>query len=136
MGLVNTVVPLEDLEVETVEWCRAHARAQPAALRMIKASLQRGRRRHRGHPAARRRSAGFLYYTTEEAQEGKRGDLEQRRPEFDWFPKRPRARGAVAASRPRRGSRCWVRGAWPRTLGAAVSPVIVGTCAVVPTRTA
>ena len=55
MGLVNTVVPLDDLEVETVAWCREMLEHSPLALRMLKASMQRGRRRPRRHPAARRR---------------------------------------------------------------------------------
>ena len=55
MGLVNTVVPLEELEEETVAWCRQMLEHSPLALRMIKASMQRGRRRPRRHPAARRR---------------------------------------------------------------------------------
>ena len=52
MGLVNTVVPLERLEEETVRWCREMLALSPFALRLLKASLQRRRRRPRRHPAA------------------------------------------------------------------------------------
>ena len=54
MGLVNTVVPLEELEEETVQWCREMLGAQPARAAHDQGVVQRGRRRPRRHPAARR----------------------------------------------------------------------------------
>jgi naphthoate synthase len=88
MGLVNKVVPLEDLEVETVEWCRRMLGHSPLSLRMLKASMNAtddglaGLQQLAG-------DATLLYYMSEEAQEGKRAYLEKRRPEFERFPKRP-----------------------------------------------
>ena len=88
MGLVNKVVPLEDLEAETVEWCRRMLGHSPLALRMLKASMNAtddglaGIQQLAG-------DATLLYYMSEEAQEGKRAYLEKRRPEFERFPKRP-----------------------------------------------
>jgi naphthoate synthase len=88
MGLVNKVVPLEELEIATVEWCRRMLAHSPLALRMLKASMNAtddglaGLQQLAG-------DATLLYYMSEEAQEGKRAYLEKRRPEFDRFPKRP-----------------------------------------------
>jgi len=88
MGLVNAVVPLEDLEVVTVEWCARMLQHSPLALRMLKASMNAtddglaGLQQLAG-------DATLLYYMSEEAQEGKRAYLEKRRPEFERFPKRP-----------------------------------------------
>jgi len=88
MGLVNTVVPLEALEEETVAWCRQMLDHSPLALRMIKASCNAvddglaGIQQLAG-------DATLLYYMGEEAQEGKRAYLEKRKPDFDQFPKRP-----------------------------------------------
>ncbi len=88
MGLVNTVVPLRDLERETVQWCREMLTHSPLALRMLKAS----------HNAADDGLAGIqqlagdatlLFYMTEEAQEGRDAYTSRRRPDFDRFPKRP-----------------------------------------------
>ena len=55
MGMVNTVVPLEDLEAETVGWCREMLALSPFALQAAEGELQRRRGRARGHPAARAR---------------------------------------------------------------------------------
>jgi naphthoate synthase len=88
MGLVNTVVPLEDLEIETVRWCRTMLEMSPLAMRMLKASLNAvddglaGIQQLAG-------DATLLYYMSEEAQEGKNAYLEKRRPDFDKYPKRP-----------------------------------------------
>jgi naphthoate synthase len=88
MGLVNTVVPLRDLERETVQWCREMLEHSPLALRMLKAS----------HNAADDGLAGIqqlagdatlLFYMTEEAQEGRDAYKDKRRPDFSQFPKRP-----------------------------------------------
>jgi naphthoate synthase len=88
MGLVNTVVPLADLEVETVQWCRDMLTMSPLALRMIKASMNAADDGLAGIQQLAG-DATLLYYMSEEAQEGKRAYLEKRRPEFDRFPKRP-----------------------------------------------
>ena len=88
MGLVNTVVPLADLEVETVAWCRKMLQHSPLALRMLKGSLNAtddglaGLQQLAG-------DATLLYYMSEEAQEGKRAYLEKRPPAFSQFPRRP-----------------------------------------------
>ena len=88
MGLINTVVPLEELEEETVGWCRRMLGHSPLALRMIKASCNAADDGLAGIQQLAG-DATLLYYMTEEAQEGKRAYLEKRRPEFDRFPHRP-----------------------------------------------
>ncbi len=88
MGLVNTVVPLEELEDTTVEWCKKMMEHSPIALRMIKVGLnaeldgQIGIQELAGN-------ATMLYYMTDEAQEGKNAFLEKRKPDWDQFPKLP-----------------------------------------------
>jgi naphthoate synthase len=88
MGLVNTVVPLEALEEETVAWCRQMLEHSPLALRMIKASCNAADDGLAGIQQLAG-DATLLYYMGEEAQEGKRAYLEKRKPDFDQFPKRP-----------------------------------------------
>ncbi len=88
MGLVNAVVPLEELEVVTVEWCARMLQHSPLALRMLKASMNAADDGLAGIQQLAG-DATLLYYMTEEAQEGKRAFLEKRRPGFDRFPKRP-----------------------------------------------
>jgi len=88
MGLVNTVVPLEDLEVETVAWCKRMLQHSALALRMLKASLNAADDGLAGIQQLAG-DATLLYYMSEEAQEGKTAYLERRRPEFERFPKRP-----------------------------------------------
>jgi naphthoate synthase len=87
-GLVNSVVPLRDLEKETVQWCREMLQMSPLALRMLKAS----------HNAADDGLAGvqqlagdatLLFYMTDEAQEGRDAYVQRRSPDFGRFPKRP-----------------------------------------------
>lgn len=88
MGLVNKVVPHDQLEDVTVEWCRKIMQHSPLALRMIKAGLnaeldgQAGLQEFAGN-------ATMLYYMTEEAQEGKHAFLEKRKPDFQKYPKMP-----------------------------------------------
>jgi naphthoate synthase len=88
MGLVNCVVPLEQLEEETLKWCREMLQNSPLALRCLKAALnadcdgQIGLLDLAGN-------ATLLYYMTEEAQEGKRAMLEKRKPNFAQFPRLP-----------------------------------------------
>ena len=88
MGLVNKVVPLEQLEVETVAWCKRMLEHSPLALRMLKASFNAADDGLAGIQQLAG-DATLLYYMSEEAQEGKQAYLERRRPEFDRFPKRP-----------------------------------------------
>jgi naphthoate synthase len=88
MGLVNKVVPLEQLEIETVAWCKRMLQHSPLALRMLKASLNAADDGLAGIQQLAG-DATLLYYMSEEAQEGKKAYLEKRRPEFDRFPKRP-----------------------------------------------
>jgi naphthoate synthase len=88
MGLVNTVVPFEQLEDETVSWAKEIMQHSPMALRMIKMGLnaeldgQAGIQELAGN-------ATLLYYLTEEAHEGKNAFLEKRKPDFKKFPKFP-----------------------------------------------
>jgi naphthoate synthase len=88
MGLVNAVVPLEDLEVETVQWCRTMLSHSPLALRMLKAAMNAADDGLAGIQQLAG-DATLLYYMTEEAQEGRDAYVEKRRPEFERFPKRP-----------------------------------------------
>jgi naphthoate synthase len=88
MGLVNKVVPLERLEIETLAWCQKMLRHSPLALRMLKASFNAADDGLAGIQQLAG-DATLLYYMSEEAQEGKQAYLEKRRPEFDRFPKRP-----------------------------------------------
>jgi len=88
MGLVNRVVPPEQLENATVEWCKLMMKRSPMALRMIKLGMnaaldgQVGLQEFAGN-------ATLLYYLTDEAQEGKQAFLEKRDPDFKKFPKFP-----------------------------------------------
>ena len=88
MGMVNTVVPYEDLEKETVQWCREILVHSPLAIRCLKAGLnadcdgQAGLQELAGN-------ATLLYYMTEEGKEGKNAFLEKRKPDFGQFPRRP-----------------------------------------------
>ena len=88
MGLVNKVVPLEQLEDECVEWAETMMERSPLALRMIKAGLnaeldgQAGIQELAG-------DATMLYYFLDEAQEGGSAFLEKRKPDFDKYPKLP-----------------------------------------------
>jgi len=87
-GLVNTVVPVDQLEAETVRWCREMLRMSPLALRLLKAGYNAGVDGLAGvqHLAG---DATLLYYMTEEAQEGRDAYVQKRDPDFTRFPKRP-----------------------------------------------
>jgi naphthoate synthase len=87
-GLVNAVVPLEQLEGETVKWCRELLAMSPLALRLLKAGYNAGIDGLAGvqHLAG---DATLLYYMSEEAQEGRDAYVEKRDPDFSRFPKRP-----------------------------------------------
>jgi naphthoate synthase len=88
MGLVNTVVPIEQLEIETVKWCQEMLQHSPLALRCLKASLnadcdgQTGLQELAGN-------ATLLYYMTEEGQEGRNAFQEKRPPNFNKFDRLP-----------------------------------------------
>ena len=88
MGLVNKVVPLENLEDEVMDWCDTIMQRSHLAIRMLKRAFnaeldgQHGLMELAG-------DATLLYYLTEEAQEGKNAFLEKRKPDFDQFPKFP-----------------------------------------------
>jgi naphthoate synthase len=88
MGLVNAVVPLRDLERETVTWCREMLRHSPLALRMLKASLNAADDGLAGIQQLAG-DATLLFYMTEEAQEGRDAYTGRREPDFARFPKRP-----------------------------------------------
>jgi naphthoate synthase len=87
-GLVNAVVPLGQLEEETVSWCRQMLTMSPLALRMLKASFNAmddglaGIQQLAG-------DATLLFYMTEEAQEGRDAYVQKRTPDFSKFPRRP-----------------------------------------------
>ena len=88
MGLVNTVVPLAQLEEETIQWCREMLRMSPIALRCLKAAMnadcdgQAGLQELAGN-------ATMLFYMSEEGQEGRNAYLEKRPPEFSRFTRHP-----------------------------------------------
>ena len=88
MGMVNCVVPYEQLEAETVKWCREMLVHSPLALRCLKSAMnadcdgQAGLQELAGN-------ATLLYYMTEEGQEGRNAYQQKRKPNFDQFPKRP-----------------------------------------------
>jgi naphthoate synthase len=88
MGLVNTVVPLAELEAETVRWCREMLRMSPFALRMMKASFHADEDGMAGIQQLAH-DANLLFYMSEEAQEGRNAYLERRAPDFSKFPRRP-----------------------------------------------
>ena len=88
MGLVNTVVPLAQLEKETIQWCREMLRMSPVALRCLKAAMnadcdgQAGLQELAGN-------ATMLFYMSEEGQEGRNAYLEKRPPDFSRFTRHP-----------------------------------------------
>jgi naphthoate synthase len=88
MGLVNKVVPYEQLEAETIQWCREILANSPIAIRFLKAGLnadcdgQAGLQQLAG-------DATMLFYMTEEGQEGRDAFVEKRKPDFSKFPRRP-----------------------------------------------
>lgn len=88
MGLVNTVVPLEELEEETLQWCRDMLALSPMALRLIKAGFNADIDGLTGIQELAGNATG-LFYQTPEGQEGRNAFLEKRPPDFRRFPPRP-----------------------------------------------
>ncbi len=88
MGLVNKVVPLADLEKETLAWCRRILELSPLALRMIKAGMNAADDGLAGIQQLAG-DATLLYYMSDEAQEGRDAYVQKRKPNFSKFPKRP-----------------------------------------------
>src|SRR5205085_513928 len=88
MGLVNTVVPLDALEEETVRWCREMLMLSPFALRLLKASFNASEDGFAGIQQLAH-DANLLFYMSEEAQEGRDAYVERRQPDFSKFPRRP-----------------------------------------------
>ncbi|HSS62607.1 MAG TPA: 1,4-dihydroxy-2-naphthoyl-CoA synthase [Candidatus Limnocylindrales bacterium] len=88
MGLVNKVVPLADLERETVAWCRRMLELSPLALRMLKAGLNAADDGLAGIQQLAG-DATLLYYMSEEGREGRDAYVQKRKPNFAKFPKRP-----------------------------------------------
>ena len=88
MGLVNTVVPLDQLEAETVKWCQEMLALSPFALRLLKASFHAAEDGLSGIQQLAH-DTNLLFYASDEAKEGREAYKEKRRPDFAQFPKRP-----------------------------------------------
>jgi naphthoate synthase len=88
MGLVNAVVPVADLERETVAWCREMLHLSPLALRLLKSSFNA---EEDGLTGLQQLShdATLLFYMSEEGQEGRNAFQQGRKPDFSKYPKRP-----------------------------------------------
>jgi naphthoate synthase len=88
MGLVNTVVPLAELERETVAWCREMTHLSPLSLRLLKSSFNA---EEDGLTGLQQLShdATLLFYMTDEGQEGRDAYKEGRPPDFSKYPRRP-----------------------------------------------
>jgi len=88
MGLVNTVVPLDRLEEETVQWCREMLALSPFALRLSKASFHAHEDGYAGIQQLAH-DANLLFYGSDEAREGREAYKQKRIPDFSKFPRRP-----------------------------------------------
>ncbi|MEA3077248.1 MAG: naphthoate synthase [Actinomycetota bacterium] len=88
MGLVNKVVPLSELEVETVQWCREMLALSPFALRLLKASFNADEDGLAGLQQLAH-DANLLFYGSDEAREGREAYKAKRKPDFSSFPRRP-----------------------------------------------
>jgi naphthoate synthase len=88
MGLVNTVVPLEELEAETVSWCREMLALSPFSLRLMKASFHAAEDGLSGIQQLAH-DTNLLFYASDEAREGREAYKAKRKPDFSQFPKRP-----------------------------------------------
>jgi naphthoate synthase len=87
MGLVNTIVPLESLEQETVKWCREMLALSPFSLRLLKASFNAAEDGLAGIQQLAH-DANLLFYGSEEAKEGREAYKQKREPDFARFPRR------------------------------------------------
>ncbi len=88
MGLINTIVPVEELEIETVKWCREMLEHSPMALRCLKSAFNAALDGQAGIQELAGNTT-LLYYMSEEAQEGKKAFVEKRKPNFKKFPRVP-----------------------------------------------
>jgi len=88
MGLVNAVVPVAELERETVSWCREMLALSPFALRLVKASFNAHEDGYAGIQQLAH-DANLLFYGNEEAAEGREAFKQKRQPDFSKFPRRP-----------------------------------------------
>jgi naphthoate synthase len=88
MGLVNTVVPLAELEATTVDWCRRMLQLSPTALRCLKAAFNADADGLAGIQELAGNATG-LFYQTDEAQEGRNAFLDKRTPDFSPYRRRP-----------------------------------------------
>ena len=117
MGLVNTVVPLEELEEETVRWAREMLALSPFSLRLLKASFHASEDGMAGLQQLAH-DTNLLFYASDEAKEGREAYKERRR-------RTSRSSPAPVTAR------LWLVAARPRTLPAAIAPVLVGTALAV-----
>lgn len=88
MGLVNTVVPVDQLEAEGVQWAKEILEKSPIAIRFIKNGFNADLDGQTGIQVMAG-DATMLFYMTEEGSEGKQAFLEKRKPNFNKFPRRP-----------------------------------------------
>ena len=88
MGLVNTVVPIDRLEEETLDWCREMLALSPFALRLLKASFNAAEDGLAGIQQLAH-DANLLFYASDEAREGRGAYQEKRQPDFSRYPRRP-----------------------------------------------
>jgi naphthoate synthase len=88
MGLVNTVVPLDRLEEETVQWCREMLALSPFALRLVKSSFNAHEDGYTGIQQLAH-DTNLLFYASDEAKEGREAYKAKRQPDFSKFPRRP-----------------------------------------------
>ena len=88
MGLVNAVFPVDDLERETVAWCREMAALSPLSLRLLKSSFNADEDGITGIQQLSH-DATLLFYMSEEGQEGRNASQQGRSPDFSKYPKRP-----------------------------------------------
>ncbi len=88
MGLVNTVVPLDELEAETVRWCHEMLELSPFALRLLKASFHAAEDGLSGIQQLAH-DTNLLFYASDEAREGREAYKRKRKPDFSQFPRRP-----------------------------------------------
>jgi naphthoate synthase len=87
MGLVNAVVPVADLERETLRWCREMLALSPFALRLLKASFHAAEDGYAGIQQLAH-DANLMFYGTDEAKEGREAFKSKRTPDFSRFPRR------------------------------------------------